>query len=74
MNKRSDGSDMTKQSDGSDTSLQSNMKAEADGQMRRQDPIADTAVQSLCVCVCLMVMIHPLERPNRCHEVLCDAQ
>ena len=63
-----------------DTSLQINMKAEADGQMGRQDPTADTGVYSLCVCVCvcvcvcLMVLIHSLQRPIRCHKVLCDAQ
>jgi len=58
--------------DGSDTSLQSNMEAEADGQMGKQDPTADTEVHSLCVC--LMVLIHSLQRAIRCHKVfLCDA-
>ena len=40
-----------------DTSLQINMKAEADGQMGRQDPTADTGVYSLCVCVCVCVCV-----------------
>jgi len=44
---------MTKWSDDSHTSLQSNMKAEADGEMGREGLIADTEVQSLCVCVCV---------------------
>ena len=48
---------MTTWSDGSDTSLQSNTKAEAHGQMGRQDLIADTEVQSLCVCVCVCVCV-----------------
>jgi len=49
---------MTTWSDGSDTSLQSNTKAEAHGQMGRQDLIADTEVQSLCVCVCVCVCVN----------------
>jgi hypothetical protein len=40
---------MITQSDGDGTSLQSNMIGESDVHMGRQDLIADTEVQSVCV-------------------------